>query len=173
MLRRNVAARGQRAASFILLGAIAFGFSSCRNSPWFLSGSTAGAVFVGTRPEGEQVKATIRSSRAPLFAMVTLTPDSPDGGVFPIEPPIDVRLAPGPFTGAPVTMRDTTASTMLLRNTGTTSCGPCSLDIDMALTRTGDAGMPPIGVTWRFFTTISGEEQETPPPEESVTVVPR
>jgi hypothetical protein len=170
----------KRAPSIIFALAISFGIVSCRSNPWFLSSTATGAVFVGTRPEGEVVKTTIRSSRAPRFGVLTLTPDSPDGGTFPVEPPIAVRLESSAFTIDPLTLDDTSRRVMLMKPSGT-SCGPCSVDLDLVFSRTSDGGAgdgggaPPIGVRWSVFSSIGGErdDEEKVPDGENITVVPR
>jgi hypothetical protein len=160
------------AASMIVGLALAFGMVSCRENPWFLSSTATGAVFVGPRPEGEVVKATIRSSRTPRFGVLTLTPDTPDGGTFPVDPPIAVRFESSAYKVDSFTLSDTSAKTTFLRPSGT-SCAPCSVDVDIFLSRSADGGTaPPIGVRWSLFSSISGEE-EKPPDGEKITVVPR
>ena len=149
---------------------VALGLVSCsRPSRWSRADSANGALFVSNRPDGESVKVSIRSTR-PAWVFITLTPDSVDGGSFPVDPPISVTMTPSEIAGPPFELKTTDIQREFFPSVNQTCSPSCDLDLDLVLKRDVPAGTPPIAVRWTLLASISGDEEKAPD-SERITVV--
>ncbi len=148
---------------------VVLGIASCSPQPTWLRGDTAnGALFVGGRPEGEAVRVSIRATRRG-WVFLSLTVDSPDGGSFPVDPPIAVTMSPSELTGPPFELATTDVNRKFFPIANGT-CSPCDLDLDVILKRDVPSGTPTIPVRWTLTSSIMGEEERAPE-NERVTIV--